>query len=114
MGTKVKVDLEDKMRADVLDFLEDALILNNTHTEQLLCTPILIQHVVGVFAKLFHVGANEHLAELDKVAMIFVVDLNDTPGVGASTDLAAIRCLDKLVGADNSEWNLACDLLRLR
>jgi hypothetical protein len=33
-----------------------------------------------VFLELLHVGTDQHLAQLDKVAVLLVVDLDDTPG----------------------------------
>jgi hypothetical protein len=60
------------------------------------------------------VGSDEHLAQLDEIAVLLVVDLNETPGVFASTDLAAIGAGDLRVGSDNSEGNLRHDLVVLR
>jgi hypothetical protein len=59
------------------------------------------------------VGADQHLAQLDKVAVLLVVDLDDTPGVATATNTAAIGCGDLRVGTDNGEGNLGHDLLVL-
>ena len=102
---------EDKSHS--LDLLEDGRVLHDTHAEQLIRPPVLVKDGVGVLAELLHVRPHEHLAELDEVAVVLVVDLDDTPGVRAATDLATIRRVDKLVRADDRERNLARDLLSL-
>jgi hypothetical protein len=57
--------------------------------------------------QLFHVCAYKHLSELDKVAMRFIVYLNDTPRVGTTSDLTAIRRTDEIVGSDDGEGDFA-------
>jgi hypothetical protein len=59
------------------------------------------------------VGSNEHLAQLDEITVLLVVDLDETPGIFASSDLAAISAGDLRVGTDNSEWDLGHDLIVL-
>jgi hypothetical protein len=59
------------------------------------------------------VCADQHLAKLDEVAVLLVVDLDDTPGVAATADLAAFGSGDLSVGTDNSEGNLGHDLVVL-
>lgn len=63
--------------------------------------------------ELLHVGADEHLAELDEVAVLLVIDLDDTPGVGTSTDLAAVGAGDLVGGTNNGEGDLGHDLIVL-
>lgn len=96
-----------------LDFLEYTGVLHDTHADQLLCTPVLVEHVVGVLAELLHVRTDKHLSQLDEVTMIFVVDLDDTPGVRATAHLTAIRGLHEPIRAHDGEGNLARYLLRL-
>ena len=96
-----------------LDLLEDALVLDNTHVEQLLRSPVLVENIVGVLPELLHVRTDEHLAELDEVAVLLIVHLDNTPRVFATANLTAVGCLHELVGTYNSEWDLACDLLGL-
>ena len=57
--------------------------------------------------------ANEHLAELDEVTVLLVINLNDTPWVTTTADLAAIGAGDLGSGTDNSERNLGQDLVVL-
>jgi hypothetical protein len=57
------------------------------------------------------VGADQHLAQLDKVTVLLVVNFDDTPGVATATDTAAISGGDLGVGTDDSEGNLGHDLL---
>ena len=97
-----------------LDLLEHARVLHDTHAEQLLRPPILVQNIIGVFPELLHVRANQHLPKLHEIAMVFVVHLDNTPGIRTAAYLTPIRRGDLLVGADNGEGNLACNLLRLR
>jgi hypothetical protein len=66
-----------------------------------------------VLLELLHVGADEHLAELDKVAVLLVVHLDDTPGVATAADLAAVGVGDLVIGTDNSEGDLGHDLVVL-
>lgn len=49
-------------------------------------------------------GAHKHLPEAGKVAVVVVVDLNDTPRVLAAADLFAV-VVELLGGADNGEGN---------
>ncbi len=58
-------------------------------------------------------SADEHLAELDEVTMLLVVNLNNTPWVTASADLATIRAGDLGRGSNDSERNLGEDLIVL-
>jgi len=59
------------------------------------------------------VRSDEHLAELDEVAVLLVVDLDDTPWVAAATHLAALWSLDLSVGTDDGEWHFGHDLVVL-
>lgn len=98
----------------LLDLLEDGGILSNTHTQKLFCSPVLIENVVGVFSQLFHVGANEHLSELHKIAVVLVVHLNDTPRIRTSADLTTVGGDYDLIGTDDSKGDLAGNFLCLR
>ena len=89
-----------------VDLLEHTWILSNTHSGELLGTVVLVESVVGVLLELLHVCADKHLAKLDEVAVLLVVNLDDTPRVTTSADLAAIGAGDLGSGTDNSEWNL--------
>lgn len=97
-----------------LDLLEHARILRDAHAGQLLGTPVLVELVVSVLPELLHVRPDQHLAQLDKVAMVLIVDLDHTPGVDTAADFASVRGRDDLVGADDGEGDLAGDLLVLR
>jgi len=48
-------------------------------------------------------STDEHLAQLNKVAVVLVVDLNDTPWVSATTNLAAFWGRDLGIGSNNGE-----------
>jgi hypothetical protein len=60
-----------------------------------------------VFSQLFHMSPDEHLTELDKVTMRLVVDLDDTPGIGSSSDTTAVGSGNDRVRADHGERNFA-------
>jgi len=96
-----------------VDLFEDAWVLGNTHLGQLLRAVVLIEAVVSVLLELFHVGTDQHLAQLDKVAMLLVVDLNGTPGVATATDLTTVGGCDFRVGTNNGKGDLRHDLLVL-
>lgn len=57
--------------------------------------------------------ANKHLTELDEVAVFLIVNLNSTPGIPPSTDLASVSGRNFGVGTDNSKGNLGKDLVVL-
>lgn len=94
-------------RVSLLGFPKDALVLDHTHRPELFRTIVFVQDIIGVFPQFLHVGPDEHLAELDKVAMFLVVHFNHTPGVLSSSDLTTIGRSDHRVGSDHSEWDLA-------
>jgi len=60
------------------------------------------------------VRADEHLAELDEVAVLFVVYLDHAPGVAATAHFAAFGGLDFGVGADYGEGDFGHDLVVFR
>lgn len=93
--------------------LEYALVLGNTHRFELLRSVILVQDVVGVFAQLFHVRSDEHLSEFDKVAVGFIVNLDDSPRVCSATDVSSIGELDDLVGTDHGKGDFALGFSQL-
>ena len=96
-----------------VDLLEYAGVLGHTHGGKLVRTVVLVQVVVGVLLELLHVCPDEHLSELDEVAVLLVIDLDDAPGVAATADLAPIGVHNLVVGADNREGDLRHDLVVL-
>lgn len=97
-----------------LDLLEYTGVLDDTHAEQLLRSPVLVQNIVGVLPELLHVGADQHLPKFNEVTVVFVVHLDNTPGVCTAAHLTTIRSGDLLVRTDNGEGYLAGNFLRLR
>lgn len=96
-----------------LDLAEHTRVLGDAHAKQFLRSPVFVKNVIRVLPQFFHVSANKHLAELDKVAVLFIVHFYDTPRVFTTTDLTAVRRLDDMVGTDDSKGNLARNLLCL-
>lgn len=96
-----------------VDLFEHARILSDTHRGELVGTVVLVQVIVGMLLEVFHVGADEHLSQLDKVAVLLVVDFDDTPWVSAAANLAAFGCRYFGVGTDDCERYLGHDLVIL-
>ena len=96
-----------------VDLLEYAWILSNTHSGELLGSVVLVESIVRVLLELLHVCSDQHLAQLDKVAVLLVVDLDDTPWVTTSSDLTPICAGDLRGGTNNRERNLGHDLVVL-
>ena len=86
-----------------VDLLEHARVLRHAHCGELVGPVVLVEEVVGVLLEFLHVCADQHLAQLDEVAVLFVVDFDHAPWVATSADSATLRGLDLGVGADDSE-----------
>ena len=80
-----------------LDLPEHARVLCDTHAEQFLCSPVFVKDVIRILPQFLHVCADKHLAELDKVAMLFVVYFYDTPRVFTTTDMTTVWCLNDMI-----------------
>jgi hypothetical protein len=96
-----------------IDLLEHAWILSDTHSGELLRSVVLIQRVVGMFLELFHMCSDKHLAKLNEVTVLLVINFNDTPWVTTSTDLAAVGTGYLRIGSNYSKWNLGNNLVIL-
>lgn len=83
------------------------MILSNSHTQQFLRAILLVQATIGVLLEFLHVSANEHLAQLDEIAVILVVDFNRAPGVGTTADLSTVGRGDNRIGTNDGEGDLA-------
>jgi len=95
-----------KGEGDPLDFLEYAMVLRYSHGHQFLRSVPLIERIVCILLQFLHVRSDEHLSELDKVAVVFIVDFNDAPRVCTASDLATVRGVDEVVGADYRKGDL--------
>ena len=94
-----------------IDLLEDARILRDAHLRELVRTVILVQSVVRVLLEFFHVCTDEHLTELDEIAVLLIVHFDDTPRIATASDLATFRAGDLAIGTHYGEWNLGHNLL---
>jgi len=83
------------------------VVLGDSHAHELLRAVLLVQDEVGVLLELLHVGTDEHLSKLDKVAVLLVVDLDGSPWVRAAPDLASVGGSDDVVGSDDGKRDLA-------
>lgn len=81
--------------------------------EKLFRPPVLIKDVVGVLSEFFHVRSYQHLAKFDEVAMLLIVNFDDTPRIGPPANLTAVWSDNDLIGTDHSKRNLARNFLRL-
>ena len=92
-------------KSPILDLLEDTRVLCHTHAEEFLCSPVLVQNIIGILPKFLHVRSYKHLAKLDKVTMLLVIDLDDTPWVRPPANVTAVWCHDDLIRTDHGKRN---------
>jgi hypothetical protein len=76
---------------------------------ELLGTVVLVQEVVGDLLQISKMAVQQRRADGKEVGMAGVIDLDDTPGVLASADLAAAD-LDDVLGADDREGHQSPEL----
>ena len=69
--------------------------------------------MVGVLLELLHVRSDQHLSQLDEVAVLLVINLDDTPWIASSTDFTSIGAGNLGVGTNNGERDLRHDLIVL-
>jgi hypothetical protein len=67
--------------------------------------------VVRILPEFLHVGPDQHLPELNEIAVVLIVDLDHAPWVRPAANFTAIWGLHDLVRTDNSKRNLAGDFL---
>lgn len=96
-----------------LDLLEDGVVLQDAHTEQLLAAIVLVEHFLRVLTQFLHVRPDEHLTKLDEVAVLLIVDLDNTPWIRSPTNDTTILRLNLDVGTNHGERNLRDDGLVL-
>jgi hypothetical protein len=87
--------------------------LSDAKSGELLRSVVLVESIVGVLLEFLHVCSDQHLAQLDEIAVLLIVDFNDTPWVFASADLATICTRDLRVGTHDSKGDLRHDLVVL-
>lgn len=96
-----------------VDLLENTRVLRDAHLDELVCSVVLVEGVVGVLLEFLHVRSDEHLAEFDEVAVLLIVDLDDTPWVLTTSDLASVGIGNLIGGTNDSEGDLGHDLIVL-
>jgi len=80
------------------------MILGNSHRQELITPVPLVEHVVGVFSELLHVRSNQHLPQFDEIAVFLVVNFDDSPRVGSTSDVGLAGGKgEEGVGSDNGE-----------
>lgn len=72
--------------------------------QKLLGAEGLVVDLGGGLDKILQVGASEEVAEVNELAVVLILDVDDTPAVLATTDLLASDN-DGLLRSDNSERN---------
>jgi len=60
------------------------------------------------------VSSDDHLAQLDKIAVVLIVDLNHTPRITTTADMSTLGIGDLSIRSDNSKRNFRHDLIVLR
>ncbi|KAI6760799.1 hypothetical protein HG530_009659 [Fusarium avenaceum] len=75
----------------------------------LLGTVVLVQEVVGDFLQISQVAVEQRRSNSEKIGVTRVVDLDDTPGVVTSADLAATN-LDNILRSNNGERHETTEL----
>jgi hypothetical protein len=63
--------------------------------------------LVRVFLQLFHVRPDQHLSQLDEIAVFLVVDFDRSPWIRTSSDLTTIWSGDDGIGSNDCEGNFA-------
>ena len=94
-----------------VDLLEDAGVLSYAHGREAFGSVVFVKRIVGVLFQLFHVRADQHLAQLDKIAVILVVDFNHAPRIATATHFASFGAGNFAVGADDSKGHFGHDLV---
>lgn len=74
--------------------------------KQLLGTEGLVVRLRGGLDQVLEMGSEEEVSQVDKFAVVLVLDVNDTPAVLAATDLLAIDH-DGLLRADDGKGDKA-------
>lgn len=69
----------------------------------LLSSVSLVVVLLGCVDQVEHVGADEDSAKLLEIAVVFILNLGDTPSVLATLDGAAVGCGDILFAADDGK-----------
>lgn len=77
-------------------------------SEQLLGTEGLVVDLAGGLDQILEVGASQEVAEVDKFAVVLILDIDDTPAVLTAANLLAIDN-NGLLATDDGEGN---DVLR--
>lgn len=101
--------LSESLSQSLLLFLELGVVelpgssLAEFASLHLLCSVGLIVKLLSGVDKIEHVGADQDGSQLLEVAVVFILDLSNTPGVLTTLDDAAIAGLDVLLRADNGK-----------
>lgn len=73
-------------------------------SQQLLGTEGLVVDLAGGFHQILKVGTGQEVAQVDKLAVVLVLDVDDSPAVLAAANLLAVDH-NGLLTADNREGN---------
>lgn len=89
------------------------MVLLDAQRRQLLGSVVFVQLVGRLLPQLLEVVSHQQLSQLDKVAVLLVVHLNHSPGVGSASHGSAVGGLHLLGGAHNGKGHLGHDLVGL-
>lgn len=104
------LDLLGETLAEVLFFLLELGVIQLAWSSfaefpclHLLGTVCLVMRLLSGVDEVEHVGTDEDRSELLEVAVVFILDFGDTPGVLTTLNDLAFVVLDVFLGANDSE-----------
>ena len=72
--------------------------------QKLLCTERLVVNLRCRLDEVLQMGAKQEIPEINELAVVLVLNVNDTPSVLATADLLAVDN-DRLLGPNHGKWN---------
>jgi hypothetical protein len=91
------------LKLGVIQFSRSGLTkLSRLHLLSTVCFIVLL---LGGVNEIEHMSADENRAELFEVAVVFILNLGDAPGILTTLDNATICGLHILLGANNGKWH---------
>ena len=72
--------------------------------KQLFSTESLVVDLRSGVNQILEVGSGKEVSEVDKFAVVFILNIDDSPSVLTPTDLLASND-DRLLGSNDGEWN---------
>jgi hypothetical protein len=77
-------------------------------SKELLASERLVVDLGGGFNEILEVGAEEEITQVDKLAVTFILDIDDTPAVLSAADWLSVND-DVALRSNDSEWDHRAD-----